>query len=80
MIQSKEMGRGQNTRKNIQWKVEEWKRHIVVIRTTVTKMIITVMMSTVFPLPSKRKNKHIFSSTHPCSSYLPPLFSSYPSV
>jgi hypothetical protein len=25
MIQSKEMGRGQNTRKNIQWRVEEWK-------------------------------------------------------
>jgi len=76
-IHSKEMGRGQNTRKNIQWRVEEWKRHVVVVCATVTRMIMkmTVMiLSTVFPSSSKGKNEHTFSSTHLPSSYLPAMF------
>ena len=57
------MGRRQNTRKSIQWRVEEWKKHIVVVWAIVTKMIMkmtVIMLSTVFLPTSKRTNEHIF--------------------
>jgi hypothetical protein len=58
MIRSKEMGTGQYTRKNIQW-IEEWKEHIMVVWTKVTKMIMKkkMILSTVPPPPTTRPTK-----------------------
>jgi hypothetical protein len=56
------MGRGQNTRKNIHWRVEEWKRYIVVVWAVVTDITMkrTVMIfNSIFPQVNKRMNMYI---------------------